>query len=179
MQRENQRRSRTRQKELVDELRHRLERYERDGVQATSLMQASARVVAAENQCLRDLLASKGVSSDEVSDYLKSNGMESSLTLGYTTQIVTTTPPTTVGTRDTFPRAKGNGCQEIDKEEPLDHGKQEDHTQMSCDVAASIVASVQGHDDHVYVRSALGCTTPDCSVKTTCVFDIIDKATLY
>lgn len=182
MQRENQRRSRMRQKELLDEMRQRIERYERDGIQATASMQASARLVDAENTALRSLLAAKGVTPDEIHNHLMLNGIIRPSTPA---PMIQSAPKLQV-----LPEDQGTdvvcGSVETGRSSQLDdngvaEGRQMDQagTRMSCDVAASIVADVAGHDDRGYARSALGCTTSDCSVKTSRVFDIIDRVTRY
>ncbi|RGP71508.1 hypothetical protein FSPOR_3214 [Fusarium sporotrichioides] len=68
--RENQRRSRARQRELLDDLQGRVREYERRDAQATLEMQRVARVVAGENAALRALLAAKGVAPEEVESHL-------------------------------------------------------------------------------------------------------------
>ncbi|SPO00766.1 uncharacterized protein DNG_03514 [Cephalotrichum gorgonifer] len=70
--RDNQRRSRLRHREFVDDLQRKVREYEAQGVQATLDMQRAARVVALENSRLRSLLSSKGVSDEEVESYLAS-----------------------------------------------------------------------------------------------------------
>jgi hypothetical protein len=70
--RDNQRRSRTRRKELIDDLQARVKEYERKGVTATQQMQHAARYVALENTRLRTLLARHGVQQAEVDAYLRS-----------------------------------------------------------------------------------------------------------
>ncbi|KAH8742392.1 hypothetical protein F5883DRAFT_442420 [Diaporthe sp. PMI_573] len=70
--RDNQRQSRARQKQFVQDLQQRLQAYERQGVQATLDMQRAARTVALENRLLRDLLAHHGVSHDRVGHFLRS-----------------------------------------------------------------------------------------------------------
>ncbi|RGP58846.1 hypothetical protein FLONG3_11357, partial [Fusarium longipes] len=69
--RENQRRSRARQRELLDDLQSRVREYERRDAQATFEMQRVARVVAGENAALRGLLAAKGVAAEEVEAHLE------------------------------------------------------------------------------------------------------------
>ncbi|KAF4472192.1 hypothetical protein FALBO_900 [Fusarium albosuccineum] len=69
--RENQRRSRARQRELVEDLQRRVREYERRDGQATLDMQRVARAVAGENAALRGLLASKGVAADEIEAHLE------------------------------------------------------------------------------------------------------------
>jgi hypothetical protein len=50
-------------------------------------------------------------------------------------------------------------------------------TETSCDVAAAILASMQGHGDTGRARVVLGCTGPSsCTVKNTRVFDLLDEA---
>ncbi|KAK3298713.1 uncharacterized protein B0H64DRAFT_80957 [Chaetomium fimeti] len=68
--RNNQRRSRARHREFVDELKAKVREYERQGVQATMEMRHAARKVALENSRLRALLASRGVTDEELSSYL-------------------------------------------------------------------------------------------------------------
>jgi hypothetical protein len=70
--RENQRRSRNRRKELIEDLQKRVLEHERQGVAATQDMQRAARRVADENLRLRSLLARHGVLQDEVESYLRS-----------------------------------------------------------------------------------------------------------
>ncbi|KAF5026685.1 hypothetical protein F66182_1234 [Fusarium sp. NRRL 66182] len=69
--RENQRRSRARQRELLDHLQNRVREYERRDGQATLEMQRVARTVANENAALRGLLAAKGVPTDEVEAHIE------------------------------------------------------------------------------------------------------------
>ncbi|EXM24533.1 hypothetical protein RAB80_005271 [Fusarium oxysporum f. sp. vasinfectum] len=69
--RENQRRSRARQRELLDDLQNRVREFERRDCQATLEMQRVARAVAGENAALRGLLAAKGVSIEEVEAHVE------------------------------------------------------------------------------------------------------------
>lgn len=49
--------------------------------------------------------------------------------------------------------------------------------ETSCDVAATILASMQGHEDTSHARVTLGCTGPTaCVVKNLKVFDLLDEA---
>ncbi|KAK3381963.1 hypothetical protein B0H63DRAFT_216863 [Podospora didyma] len=70
--RENQRRSRARHREFVEGLQIRIKEYERRGVEATLEMQRTARAVALENSRLRALLVSRGVSPNEIENFLSS-----------------------------------------------------------------------------------------------------------
>jgi hypothetical protein len=58
---------------LIEELQHRLRDHEKQEVQATSLVQVAARKVLEENSLLRDLLAQKGVSDQEIMNFIHSN----------------------------------------------------------------------------------------------------------
>ena len=69
--RENQRRSRLRQKEFVEHLQTRLREYESNELRATLDMQAAARRVAWENAQLRDLLVDNGISPMEIENFLR------------------------------------------------------------------------------------------------------------
>ena len=69
--RNNQRRSRARRKEYVEDLEQRLRQFERHGVEATTEVQTAARKVARENVLLRALLVTKGVSNNEIDEYLR------------------------------------------------------------------------------------------------------------
>ncbi|KAL2255755.1 hypothetical protein VTK26DRAFT_2758 [Humicola hyalothermophila] len=96
--RNNQRRSRARHREYVEELKARLHQYERDGVQATLEMRQAARRVALENSRLRSLLASRGVTADEIERYLASSSDQQAPNgtlpaMGST--VMASTPPTT------------------------------------------------------------------------------------
>ncbi|KAK2591263.1 hypothetical protein QQS21_011044 [Conoideocrella luteorostrata] len=70
--RENQQRSRARQREFIGGLKNRLEEYERRGVAASLEMQMAARAANAENRRLRALLRSLGASSNDISAFLAS-----------------------------------------------------------------------------------------------------------
>ncbi|CAD6448655.1 96eb81aa-d077-4198-b423-25604dd818c4 [Sclerotinia trifoliorum] len=69
--RDNQRRSRARRKEYLQELEARLRQCELQGIEASSEIQMAARRVADENKKLRSLLAQQGVGSDIVESYLQ------------------------------------------------------------------------------------------------------------
>lgn len=64
--RDNQRRSRARRKEYLQELEAKYRQCEQLGVNATAEMQAAARKVLEENRKLRALLKSRGVSNDDI-----------------------------------------------------------------------------------------------------------------
>jgi hypothetical protein len=75
--RDNQRRSRERRKDLLQELQARVYAYEQQGIEVSQEIQRAARQVnerarqmEAENQALRSLLQTVGVSEATVNDYL-------------------------------------------------------------------------------------------------------------
>ncbi|EQL03288.1 hypothetical protein OCS_00990 [Ophiocordyceps sinensis CO18] len=70
--RDNQRRSRARRREYVQELEQRLRVYELQGVEASTEVQMAARRVAEENRQLRELLNRHGVCDDNIAHYLQS-----------------------------------------------------------------------------------------------------------
>ncbi|TGO56328.1 hypothetical protein BCON_0079g00220 [Botryotinia convoluta] len=69
--RDNQRRSRARRKEYLQELEARLRQCELQGIEASSETQLAARRVADENKKLRSLLAQHGVGNEMVETYLQ------------------------------------------------------------------------------------------------------------
>lgn len=70
--RDNQRRSRARRKEYIQHLEQRLRSFESQGVVASQEIQQAGRKVAKENSLLRSLLVLRGVTQDEIEDFLKS-----------------------------------------------------------------------------------------------------------
>ena len=70
--REHQRQSRARRKDLISELQSRIQKYEKEGARVTVEVQAAARRVAEENRDLRDLLKIHGVSAAVVDAHLAS-----------------------------------------------------------------------------------------------------------
>jgi hypothetical protein len=71
--RDNQRRSRARRKEYLQELEARLRQCELQGIEASSEIQMAARRVADENKKLRGLLAQHGIGEDSVETYLQTS----------------------------------------------------------------------------------------------------------
>lgn len=70
--RDNQRRSRARRKEYLQELEARLRQCELQGIEASAEIQLAARRVADENKKLRMLLNQNGVDDDNIEAYLQS-----------------------------------------------------------------------------------------------------------
>jgi hypothetical protein len=69
--RENQRRSRARRKDYIQELEQRIRQYETAGVKATAEVQAAARKVSEENIGLRSLLGIYGVDNGRIEEFLR------------------------------------------------------------------------------------------------------------
>lgn len=70
--RDNQRRSRARRKEYLQELEAKLRQCELQGVEASSEIQIAARKVAEENKKLRTLLVQNGVPNKSIEQYVQS-----------------------------------------------------------------------------------------------------------
>ncbi|KAG6015039.1 hypothetical protein E4U43_005863 [Claviceps pusilla] len=70
--RDNQRRSRARRKEYVENLERKVQEYEKQGVGATLEMQHAARLVALENSRLRMMLARAGATEADIEAFLQS-----------------------------------------------------------------------------------------------------------
>ncbi len=68
--RDNQRRSRARRREYIQDLEQRLQKFESHGVQVTQEIQAAGRKVAFENTLLRALLRLHGISDHDIEGYL-------------------------------------------------------------------------------------------------------------
>ncbi|ERT01700.1 hypothetical protein HMPREF1624_02954 [Sporothrix schenckii ATCC 58251] len=255
--RDNQRRCRARQKELVQDLQRRLQDYERRGVQASIHMQHAARAVSEENRRLRSLLARYGVSGDEIEQHLRHDGEDrddqhgqvQSADLHRSSYNVSSRPsPTNKDQQHAWRRASPHASPEsprspahtgavsptstqdsprsaairsdrsvgllgqhewdaMDFDKGLSFGYENDgpatesgceselhlqtdvhlHTanvsrtaassmETPCELAAAIVADVQGHGDQTLVYPALGCSvTNRCLVKNVKILDLIDK----
>ncbi|KAH8904071.1 hypothetical protein BR93DRAFT_162054 [Coniochaeta sp. PMI_546] len=220
--RDNQRSSRARRKELLNDLQRRVDAYERSGVQATLEMQQAARRVAWENVKLRALLMKKGVAEAEVEDWLHGNheavgdrmAGEARMDSAPCTARVSVTAllneePLTPAASSYHPgplsvsssTSRASTLRSGQSSAPPD----EDHTstssaslqgdgenfpslaervaacctsgtETSCEVAAAILASMQGHGDTSRARAALGCNGPsECTVKNTRVLELLDE----
>ncbi|KAH7386739.1 hypothetical protein DE146DRAFT_747918 [Phaeosphaeria sp. MPI-PUGE-AT-0046c] len=160
--RDNQRRSRNRRKELIDDLQARVKDYERKGVTATQHMQHAARYVALENTRLRTLLARHGVQQAEVDAYLRScDGSDASQRVPTSTDAVNMPPP---GQRP--PSAPISRCGA--SAAPATNGLQPP--------TASIIIEMRGEGDVDSVRASLGCVGREsCTVRNSTVLQIMDE----
>lgn len=224
--RDNQRRSRARRKELLEDMQRRLSEYERLGVQATLEMQQAARAVAKENERLRLLLSRVGVSDAAVEEFVRVGGpvddkpaqrrRTSKKTAGSkelpelqqtrhqnTSRVSSVTallneeqPATPACNSRREPRFSASPSNDErlpampDKDDtetssavplmshPVDAQLGHDSgMETPCDVAATILASAQGHEDTSRARVVLGCKGPNaCVVKNLRIFDLLDEA---
>lgn len=71
--RDNQRHSRARRKEYIQDLEQRLQKFQTEGIHATREVQEAGRKVAVENSLLRSLLVLHGVSDQRVQEYLRAH----------------------------------------------------------------------------------------------------------
>ncbi|KAF7502355.1 hypothetical protein GJ744_005996 [Endocarpon pusillum] len=90
--RENQRRSRARRKDYIQELEQRLRHYEVAGVKATAEVQAAARKVSEENSGLRSLLDMCGVDAGRIEEFLRT-GDASSKDISHDVKTKVASPP--------------------------------------------------------------------------------------
>ncbi|KAH8201242.1 hypothetical protein TruAng_004559 [Truncatella angustata] len=78
--RDNQRRSRARRKEYLQDLEQRLRIYELQGVEASAEIQQAARRVLDENKKLRVLLNEQGVTDSQIESFLQASNTAVSYT---------------------------------------------------------------------------------------------------
>ncbi|KAK4130274.1 hypothetical protein BT67DRAFT_334520, partial [Trichocladium antarcticum] len=161
--RDNQRRSRARHRDYVDEMKARIREYERRDAQATLDMRHAARAVALENSRLRSLLASHGVTSDEVELHLGSFHRHETPTTARAAPCRSGSTTPGPGPR---PRAPG----------PETPTATASHLEMSCTAAARIITSISYRDrNDESAREVLGCSGPEeCFVKNTVLFQFLD-----
>ena len=226
--RDNQRRSRARRKELIEDLKQRLRIFEREGAQATIEIQIAAQEVATENYILRSLLREHGVTDLEIEDSIRSklstpddlldedcqlkvaNPLRQLLLPEDTTPCKLSNPSFLHGppskllaqepAQKTTPRASqapSHGLSDfrlrvfdVSPVTPLVHDIAPQHLEAqklgsydrsaddttSCEIAASIIASMHGHVDAEEARAELGCSSNvSCMVKNTTIFQSMDR----
>ncbi|EFX06174.1 hypothetical protein CMQ_4243 [Grosmannia clavigera kw1407] len=175
--RENQRACRVRQKELIEDLRRRVRELEDRGIQATKEMQCTARAVEWENNRLRALLSSHGISTGEIDNFLRPE-TKSHLAWDQGTAAESTEPhvmaPQNVG--QVF-AGDFTDLGELQAESSITLAREPATMVTLCDKAAKIVAEAHGHRDTEVALNALGCArkTKDCVVNNVKIFDIIGQ----
>lgn len=164
-------------------------------------VQQAARKVAKENRLLRELLARKGVSQQEVNDFLRIFG-ESSINeipciskcqvpaqfVGATAAAqpcsrTADTSPTSSETPERFPSTYNDQHELLirstmgSRMDCLTPSSAPENTGLdtSCEEAAAIIATLRGHGDQERVRSELGCEAlTSCRIENTSLLDIMD-----
>ncbi|CAG8961647.1 hypothetical protein HYFRA_00006184 [Hymenoscyphus fraxineus] len=163
--RDNQRRSRARRKEYLQELEIKLRQCENIGVEASTELQTAARRVARENKRLRELLAQKGVDDDSIEEYLNR-------------------PPLTGSANDRCrERGSGNVLERLIQARkpccpvstiPIPVPPTRGNVN-SCDLATDMITSMAGGDPAA-VRADLGCLPGmECEVDNQLVFQVMDQ----
>ncbi|KAJ4300372.1 hypothetical protein N0V88_003046 [Collariella sp. IMI 366227] len=153
--RDNQRRSRARRKEYVQELEHRLRQAEQQGIYASTEIQAAARKVAEENKKLRHLLRLHGISDYSIQEFL---------TAGFATTAASNSQATTstIATSTTITQTGSNT------------GRLENFLNQPQKPEISTMTGVNPHD----VRNSLGCSPGMyCHVDNTKLSDTLERLT--
>ncbi|KAL2023050.1 hypothetical protein VTK56DRAFT_3960 [Thermocarpiscus australiensis] len=188
--RDNQRRSRARRKEYLQELEQRVRQAELHRVQASVEVQAAARKVAEENRKLRFLLRQHGVSDSSIEEFLRSgSGMQ-----------METSRPSTV-----MPGIAVQRLEEVldPRTSAMQLGQENAHSctvsnpmspetapasqtssaasrdpspdKSNCSMATDLISAMTGADP-CEVRTSLGCAPGmECQVDNTVVSDTIDR----
>merc|ERR1712093_711636 len=114
--RDNQRRSRARRKEYLQELESRLRQCELQGVEASSEIQSAARRVAEENKKLRALLAQHGVRDESIEVYLQTSSTTDTVMGGqYIPSSGSTTSSATLGHSSNHPIPQNHQMYDYDQ----------------------------------------------------------------
>jgi len=202
--RESQRRSRARNRELLSEMRNKLGEYERGGIQASLDMQCAARRIARENYRLRMMLTLHGVLPAEIEAFLSLpdeqlertpsavaesiphhrrrlltlHGQPGLGTVPVSAQDESVKNPSTAADGQRSCRLPLNfDCRVMDLAPTSGTGLATSYLGTPCKVAASIIAEVQGHRDAAQALVDLGCSgVTDCLVNNNTIFQLIDKA---
>ncbi|KAK4444966.1 hypothetical protein QBC34DRAFT_429412 [Podospora aff. communis PSN243] len=158
--RESQRRSRARRRELVEDLQRRVAEYERRDARATEAMQVAARRVVEENRRLRGLLGRVDGSGGEGRSPRQEESAEESK-------------------QDRCQGFGKEGCCADEEVEQKDNSVSTSTSlETSCEEAVEILRELQKgrHIDTEQVRTALGCPTAEtCLVKNTRLFQVMDE----
>ncbi|KAM5505311.1 hypothetical protein McanMca71_003157 [Microsporum canis] len=193
--RDNQRRSRARRKEYIQDLETRIQRYERQGVDVAIEVQAAARKVARQNAMLRSLLNSFGMTDAKIDEYLscaaensnpapvpRKRHIAAAVERRPTATPIRAEPPPPVCCRGNQDRQK---CTQPQPEATdrssnpastttLDRQWSDDMT--PCEEAARIIAGMRGDCDEEIVRAELGCAPNEaCLVSNMNIFQALDR----
>ncbi|KAH7120885.1 hypothetical protein B0J11DRAFT_438128, partial [Dendryphion nanum] len=169
--RDNQRRSRARRKDLIEQLQNRVHEFEIKGVSATQEMQRAARKVDQENTRLRALLSLHGISHEEVDTYLRSFD-EIRDRLDSSTVVANNLLPVQDGVLE----VKNTSTCFCAPTTRVRDQSPNSGLEISCETAATIIADMRGDGDKERVRASLGCRKgEECNVKNTIVLQIMDE----
>lgn len=194
--RENQRRSRARHRDFINDLQRRVQEYEERDAQASAEMQRVARVVAEDNAFLRELLAIKGVERDEIQGFLDARRAQQMVS----SRSVEASPVHGHGQQPSWEQIKFQSPQPVfvkagdgERQMPGYYGFADDSTsstgstlreqsqsrdEMHCSEAASILAQLRGGSDRSAAHVALGCAEGmNCSIRNTDLLHVMDKLT--
>jgi hypothetical protein len=197
----NQRNFRSRRQQYIKELEDKVRHYERAEVEATSRIQAAARLIAQENEILRHLVRdSTGCNDHELNQYLSlalqhSSRQDHDYTVPEIRRPLVPIPQTTSpnplihGTMPTTQQqlTTPNRSSLISRSSPQYQSKFDDPIQqnsenpdkrqgssMSCEEAALIISSISSVRDPKDIREQLGCrTTGTCHVENMEVFQVM------
>ena len=183
--RDNQRRSRARRKEYIQELEIRLRHCERSGIQASQELQVAARNVALENVRLRTLLKTHGVAENEIDGCVNAANQElqaagSRAKAGANPadavqhDAVEREAPLRRATAMQISEAPFNARQHSQSAVSAIH---HDQNLTSCETAAWMIANLRGLDNTDAVRAELGCSDKTyCTVNNLEVFNQLDDS---
>lgn len=198
--RENQRRSRARHRDFINDLQRRVQEYEERDAQASAEMQRVARVVAEENAFLRELLAVKGVERDEIQGFLDARRAQQMVS----SRSVEASPvhshshsrsqqPSWEQIKFQSPEPVFVKAVDAERQMPGYYGFADDSTsstgstlreqsqsrdEMHCSEAASILAQLRGGSDRSAAHAVLGCAEGmNCSIRNTDLLHVMDKLT--
>ncbi|PMD62959.1 uncharacterized protein K444DRAFT_525186 [Hyaloscypha bicolor E] len=158
--RDNQRRSRARRKEYLQELEARLRQCELQGIEASSEIQMAARRVADENKKLRGLLVQHGVGEDTIETYLQTSPTTDTMMGGQYGSSKKHLQPHTAPQRSSIyiPTTSTSNVN-------------------NCNYATDMITTMAGGDPSA-VRQDLGCLPGmDCEVDNHLVFNVMDRYT--
>lgn len=172
--RDNQRRSRARRKEYLQELESKFRICERTGAEASSEIQAAARVVAEENKRLRLLLKQHGVRDPNVEEGQSNQAanLEEMLNAyrpcnGIDVRERRSAPPQSQQPIHYEPLPSSDPFVPI---QPSLHS-----SSTSCYAVASVIRSVRPHMG-AELEAQLGCSDGrDCNIPNARAFDLLDR----
>ncbi|KAK4236982.1 hypothetical protein C8A03DRAFT_35095 [Achaetomium macrosporum] len=183
--RDNQRRSRARRKEYLQELEQRVRRAELQGVQASVEVQAAARQVAEENRKLRLLLRHHGISESSLETYLASGVVipPSASRVGLPSLAGRSPISSAVQRleqvlepRKALSTNSATVCRDSTCTSPSASPLSADE-KHNCSMAADLISTMTGANPHE-VRTSLGCAPgTDCHVDSSKISDAIEQLT--